>query len=91
MTHKLFLSHDSNDRDQAQILATALTRITLNQLVVWHSSDESGSGGLKPGNVWLDEIRLRLNQSRAVVVLLTKRSIAKPWVLFETVHKHRHP
>ena len=84
MSYKLFLSHDTNDGQQAKALASALIRITLNQLMVWHSSDESGAGGLKPGHVWLDEIRARLNESRAVVVLLTKRSIAKPWVLFET-------
>ena len=84
MAHRLFLSHDSSDHNQAEILAIAINRITLNQLTVWHSSDCSGGGGLKPGNVWLDEIRTRLSQSRAVVVLLTKRSLSKPWVLFES-------
>lgn len=84
MAHRLFLSHDSSDHNRAEILARAINRITLNQLIVWHSSDCSGGGGLKPGNVWLDEIRTRLSQSRAVVVLLTKRSLSKPWVLFES-------
>jgi len=62
----------------------ALTRLTLRQLTVWHSSDSSGNGGLKPGHIWLDEIRLQLSKSKAVVALLTPRSIARPWLLFES-------
>jgi TIR domain len=84
MTHQMFLSHDSRDRVKANILATAITRMTLAQIAVWNSSDGSGNGGLQPGHVWLDEIRTRLAASRAVVALLTPTSIARPWLLFES-------
>lgn len=84
MPHQLFLSHDSRDKRLADALAKAISRLTLGQLTVWHSSDSSGSGGLKPGHVWLDEVRLQLARSRAVVALLTPRSVARPWLLFES-------
>lgn len=84
MAHQLFLSHDSRDHERAEILAKMIERITLNQISVWHSSDSSAKGGLVPGNVWLDEIRSRLVNSKAVVALLTPTSIARPWLLFES-------
>jgi hypothetical protein len=82
--HQLFLSHDSRDKVRANVLATAITRMTLAQITVWHSSDGSGAGGLQPGNVWLDEIRKRLANSKAVVALLTPTSVARPWLLCES-------
>lgn len=84
MPHQLFLSHDSRDRERADAIAHAITRMTLGQITVWHSSDSGASGGLKPGHVWLDEIRSRLASSRAVVALLTPTSLARPWLLFES-------
>lgn len=84
MTHQLFLSHDSRDRVKANVISTAIARITLGQITVWHSSDNSHDGGLRPGNVWLDEIRRRLASSKAVVALLTPTSVARPWLLFES-------
>lgn len=84
MAHQLFLSHDSRDRVKADVIAHAIARITLGQITVWHSSDNSADGGLRPGNVWLDEIRSRLASSKAVVALLTPTSITRPWLLFES-------
>lgn len=83
MSH-LFLSHDHRDADLARIFATTLTRITLSQLHIWYSSDDSPGGGIEPGGVWLDKIREQLTQSKAVVALLSPRSIDRPWLLFET-------
>ena len=83
MPHQLFLSHDARDRKKAQAVGQAIQRLTLGQITVWHSSDDTPDGGLRPGQVWLDEIRNRIAASRAVVVLLTPRSLTKPWLLFE--------
>lgn len=80
----LFLSHDHRDQPLARALAGALNRITLGQLEVWFSSDLSPDGGIQPGRVWLDEIRTRLRRSKAILVLLTKRSVSRPWLLFES-------
>ena len=84
MPHELFLSHDSRDKEKSEVLAQTITRATLGQIVVWHSSDATATGGLRPGNVWLDEIRRRLASSKAVVVLLTPISLSRPWLLFES-------
>src|SRR5260221_4033768 len=84
MPHHLFLSHDSRDESLANAIGSALQRLTLGQISVWHSSDGSGHGGLKPGQVWLDEIRAQLAKSKSVVALLAPRSVAKPWLLFES-------
>ena len=84
MPHQLFLSHDTRDRERAAILARMISRVSLGQITVWHSSDQSASGGLVPGHVWLDEIRNRLEGSKAVVVLLTPTSLSRPWILFES-------
>ncbi|MBS0368912.1 MAG: toll/interleukin-1 receptor domain-containing protein [Proteobacteria bacterium] len=83
MPHKLFLSHDSRDRERAKAIAQAVQRLTLGQISVWHSSDDGPSGGLRPGQVWLDEIRRQIADSRALVVLLTPQSVNRPWLLFE--------
>lgn len=83
MPHKLFLSHDSRDRERAKAIAQAVQRLTLGQISVWHSSDDGPNGGLRPGQVWLDEIRLQIVDSRALVVLLTPQSVNRPWLLFE--------
>lgn len=83
MPHKLFLSHDSRDREKAQAVAQAIQRLTLGQITVWHSSDDGPNGGLRPGQVWLDEIRRQIAESRALVVLLTAQSLNRPWLLFE--------
>lgn len=84
MQRKIFISHNSGDEPTAKILATALSRITLNQITTWFSSDKTPSGGIQPGAVWLDDIREKLLESKAVVVLLTPSSIKKPWILFES-------
>jgi hypothetical protein len=84
MSFRLFLSHDSRDTELAKVIATTLSRITLGQLDVWFSSDDSPSGGIRPGRVWLDEIRSQLQMSKAIIVLLTPTSLSKPWILFES-------
>src|ERR1700734_3455156 len=81
---KVFLSHDSRDSDLAGVLGRTLSRVTLGQIEPWFSSDGSAGGGLRPGSIWLDDIRKRLQDSKAVVALLTPRSLLRPWLLFET-------
>ena len=84
MQNQLFLSHDSQDQAKASVIAKTIGRVTLGQISVWHSSDSSGVGGVRAGQVWLDEIRNRLKSSKAVVVLLTPSSVNRPWILFES-------
>lgn len=83
MPHNFFISHYSGDKTTAEIFSNALRRITLEQIIPWFSSDSS-QGGLKPGDIWFNQILSKVQESRAVVTLLTPNSINRPWVYFES-------
>jgi len=84
MPHKFFISHFSGDKHIAELFANALRRITLEQIDPWFSSDSTGESGLKPGDIWFNQILAKITKSRAVVALLTPNSISRPWVYFES-------
>lgn len=84
MSHKFFISHFSGDKVIAELFSNALRRITLEQITPWYSSDSSGDNGLKPGDIWFNQILKRIIGSRAIVSLLTPNSIDRPWIYFES-------
>jgi hypothetical protein len=84
MPHKFFISHYSGDKAIAELFSGALRRITLEQISPWFSSDTSGGSGLKPGDIWFNQILAKITQSKAVVSLLTPNSVNRPWVYFES-------
>jgi hypothetical protein len=86
----IFLSHDHDDQEIASEIANTIGRITLGQIKVWFSSDNSPYGGMKPG-VWFDQLRERLSHSEVILVLLTPRSIDKKWLYFESGFGASHP
>ena len=84
MPHKFFISHYSGDKDIAEVFSNALKDITLGQINPWFSSDSSGNDGLKPGDIWFNQILAKITDSKAVVALLTPNSINRPWIYFES-------
>jgi hypothetical protein len=84
MAHKFFISHFGGDKHIAELFSNALRRITLEQISPWFSSDSTGDSGLKPGDIWFNQILSKITQSKAVVSLLTPNSIDRPWVYFES-------
>jgi hypothetical protein len=84
MKLKLFISHAHQDEGLAKVIANLLSRVTVGQIDVWFSSDDSAVGGIQPGRMWFDEIKSRLEQSIAIIVLLTPASLNKPWLYFES-------
>jgi len=84
MAHKFFISHYGGDKNIAELFSNALRRITLEQISPWFSSDDNRSGGLKPGDIWFNQILEKIIQSKAVVSLLTPNSIGRPWIYFES-------
>lgn len=84
MSHKFFISHYSGDKTIAELFSNALRRITLEQISPWFSSDATGGSGLKPGDIWFNQILSKINQSKAVVSLITPNSINRPWLYFES-------
>jgi len=84
MEHRFFISHCDMDKNIAKLFSDALRRITLGQISPWFSSDDNMNGGLKPGDIWFNQIFDRITQSKAVVSLLTPNSINRPWIYFES-------
>lgn len=84
MSHNFFISHYSGDKSIAELFSNALRRITLEQITPWYSSDTSSGDGLRPGDIWFNQILSKITQSKAVVSLLTPNSIDRPWIYFES-------
>ncbi len=82
MPHRFFISHYNGDKNIAEIFSNTLRRITLEQISPWFSSDSYE--GLKPGNIWFNNILSKLEDSKAVVALLTPNSLNRPWIYFES-------
>jgi hypothetical protein len=70
----VFLSYARSDRDFAERMALALER---NDLTVWWDRD------IPHGAVFDDEIAKALDQTRCVIVLWSKASVASQWVRAE--------
>jgi PAS domain S-box-containing protein len=68
----------------AKKIAEVISRISLQQIEVWYSSDPSPTGGLRPGQVWADVIKSQLLASRAILIVLTRNSLDLPWLYFES-------
>jgi hypothetical protein len=79
----ILISHAHADDVAAATLAEAIERVSLRQLSPWYSSDTSGGGGLRAGDLWMRRVLDQLNASRAVISLVTPRSANQPWLLFE--------
>jgi hypothetical protein len=77
---KVFISHISEERELGGILKKHLEDSFLGTVEVFMTSDLEA---IPPGAPWLHHIGQALNQSRIVVVLCSKESIAKPWINFE--------
>lgn len=84
MAHKFFISHYGGDKNIAELFSNALRRITLEQISPWFSSDDDRNSGLKPGDIWFNQILDKITQSKAVVTLLTPNSVNRPWIYFES-------
>ena len=68
---KIFLSHSSADEDFARELATRLSEAGFG---VW--SDQE----LLPGENWAQEVAHALDESKAMVVLLSPDATRSPWI-----------
>lgn len=76
----LFLSHTAEDRALAGFLKEWLqTSYSSTNLFVSSSTDSVPAGA-----VWRDEVNNGLREAAAVLVLVTPRSIGRPWIWFET-------
>jgi len=75
---QIFVSHAVEDRDEVVALVDRLSA-TLPDCSFFVSS----SGGIKPGEEWWKSIEHHLRDAVAVIIVLSPRSLDRPWLYFE--------
>jgi len=76
----IFISHATTDNPIVDLLKSQIDRVFARGVYVFASSVP---GVIKPGRLWLDEIKNNLEIASAVIVLVTPVSINRPWIWFE--------
>lgn len=79
----IFISHDSRDADLAEAFSKLLSSVSAGVLKSFRSSDRRGTQGIEYGTEWFPELMGRLESASDVVCLLTRRSLDRPWILYE--------
>ncbi|MCJ7503362.1 MAG: toll/interleukin-1 receptor domain-containing protein [Acidobacteriia bacterium] len=75
----IFISYVHEEAAIAEALQTYLRDVYAGQKV-FLSSDQ---WQIFAGDIWFDRIRAELGPAKVVILLLSKRSVARPWVNFE--------
>jgi hypothetical protein len=75
----VFISFVHEEQEVAEAVQRLLT-VSLDKKVVFLSSDK---WQVHAGEVWLDKIKKELSSAKVIVLLLSARSVKKPWVNFE--------
>lgn len=79
----VFISHDTRDAELAEEFATLLKSASAGGLKSFRSSDKKGGQGIEYGLEWYPAIMEKIDEASEVVCLLTKRSVERPWILYE--------
>jgi hypothetical protein len=79
----VFISHDTRDADLAEEFSTLLKSASAGGLKSFRSSDKKGTQGIEFGQEWYPAIMEKIDEASEVVCLLTKRSVERPWILYE--------
>lgn len=80
---KIFISHNSQDKDLAELIAKLISKLTIKQVTLWFSSDNAAGGGFNPGDEWYNEIIKQINECDLMLALTTPNSIDRPWIYYE--------
>jgi hypothetical protein len=80
---KIFISHNSQDKDLAELIAKLISKLSIKQVNLWFSSDNSAGGGFNPGDEWYNEIIRQINECDLLLALTTPNSIERPWIYYE--------
>lgn len=79
----VFISHDTRDAKLAEAFSALLKSVSAGVLKSFRTSDKKGNQGIEYGVEWYPEIIKNIQEASDVVCLLTKRSVDRPWILFE--------
>lgn len=83
-TKQVFISHCDKDKEIAELLALTMEGLSNGKIKFWFSSDKRPDRGLQGGDIFCSKIIESLESSNATIILISPRSMARPWVLFES-------
>lgn len=79
----MFLSHAHGDHKVAAALKQLIESCFPGHIEVKSSSAAPSDGGIDAGSDWLNWIHEQVGQSKFTAVLLTPKSVDKPWLMWE--------
>jgi len=79
----IFISHDARDAKLAEAFSKLLSSVSAGVLRSFRASDKKGGEGIEYGTQWFPAIMKKLEEATDVVCLLTRRSVDRPWILYE--------
>jgi len=80
---EIFLSHSHGDDKLAAALKLLLDSCLPGHIDVKVSSAPEAEGGVPLGGDWLNWVRVRVRTSKFTVVVLTPKSVDRPWLMWE--------
>jgi hypothetical protein len=78
MAYRIFLSHSNVDAPIAKVVAKVLNDAFRGDIIVYLAIDN-----VIGGTAWKEELIRRLNSCDAIITILSKDSISKPWIYVE--------
>lgn len=78
MAYRIFLSHSNVDAPIAKVVAKVLNDAFRGDIIVYLAIDN-----VVGGTAWKEELIKRLSSCDAIITILSKDSISKPWIYVE--------
>ena len=75
---KVFLSHSSDYTDNRDLIDKITEELTKSGMDVWDDNDQ-----IYPGDNWAQKTSQALEESQAMVVLLTPESVDSKWIRWD--------
>ncbi|MCP4991680.1 MAG: hypothetical protein GY928_38150 [Colwellia sp.] len=79
----VFISHNNEDVDIANAFSDLLVKSSRKVVKTFYSSDTTGRSGIKVCENWYETVMENLKKASDVVCLVTRRSLNRPWILYE--------
>lgn len=80
---RFFLSHSHADHELAEVFKQLVEDCFPGHFDVRASSAAPSEGGISAGSDWLEWIKEQVSSSPFTAILLTPRSVDKPWLMWE--------
>lgn len=81
---KVFISHTHSDKPLADAFRNFLEETFAEYIRIYYSSAKDVEAGIQPGAEWLQWIHQNLTECNLCLVLLSQRSLLKPWLIWES-------